>query len=196
MRKFIFIAVPIVSSLFFLFPTQKVVIPTDRFRSQIEIETTAPIQAAEPVIADPIKVNIPSISLEAAIVRAELDPDGRMSVPEDEQTVSWWQYGVKPGEVGNAVLAGHFIISASQKGVFYNLRHVQKGDSIITTDENGGIQQFKVSRINVYKEKDFPTEEVYGLSNSKQLILITCSGTYSSKLDDYSHRLVITAVQE
>ncbi len=52
-----------------------------------------------------------------------------MGVPDNGHDVAWFKLGARPGEEGNAVIAGHV---DDQKGpaIFYHLDKLTKGDEI------------------------------------------------------------------
>ncbi len=154
------------------------------------------VKAAEIKKGRPKKLEIAAIGLKVNIVIVGADHDGRMSVPSDNKTVSWWKFGAIPGEMGSAVLAGHYKLEDGTPGVFYDLNRVKVGDLINMADEFGAKQKFKVREIKIFKVEDFPLNEVYANSGGKYLNLVTCAGNYLTKVKDYSHRLVIFTQKE
>lgn len=139
----------------------------------------------------PIAVIIPKIDINAAIERVGVDGDGRMDVPKDAFNVGWYEYGVKPGEVGNAVFAGHLDTVTGAPAIFYNLSRVEVGDEIVVTTEEGKQLTFSVIRKETYDSAQFPLEDVFGASDKKMLNLITCQGWFDYSAQEYSHRLVL-----
>lgn len=144
----------------------------------------------------PAGLSIPSID-----VTAELEPkgvldNGQMGVPSTEDGVAWFEPGAKPGEKGNAVMAGH-VDSRTGPAVFYDLDKLETGDEIEVTDEEGEVLTFEVQRAVSYDRTDAPIEEIFGPSNSRSLNLITCTGTFDQAEGTHDQRLVVyTELQE
>jgi sortase A len=149
-----------------------------------------PVVLAE-TFANPSLLNIPKLALNAKIISVGLDNNNLMSIPEDNNSVGWWKFGALPGQMGNSVLGGHSRIVDGSPGVFYNLNKLIINDDINVVDENNKTVNFKVNEIKIFDTDKFPTSEIYGSSNDKNLILITCAGEYIN--GDYNKRLVIYA---
>ncbi len=60
------------------------------------------------IVPNPVKIKVPKIDIEADIESVALDDHGRMDVPQNVLNVAWYNLGVKPGQKGNAVFAGHY----------------------------------------------------------------------------------------
>jgi LPXTG-site transpeptidase (sortase) family protein len=141
----------------------------------------------------PTNIKLDRIRLNAPITRSGKTPDGRPEVPPDHATAGWWQYGAKPGESGNAVLAGHFKIADGSPGVFYHLNQVKLGDQFTVTAADTTVQTFTVVDLGIYTVADFPLQKIYGSKDAKRLNLVTCTGTFLPEKNDYTHRLVVYA---
>ncbi len=159
-------------------------------------DATSESQEIEKTREIPVKVIIEQIGLNAPVIEEGKTSDGRMGVPSDNSTVGWWKFGTSPGELGSAVLAGHYKIEDGSPGVFYRLSDVKLGDEIKIVDSKGQIKIFEIVEREVYPEKDFPIQKVYSQKDVKRLNLITCTGNYIPELNDYSHRLVVYAVMK
>jgi sortase A len=165
------------------------------FVSSIPLPRDIPI--SENVNSDlelPQNLLIPKISLVAPIVESGKTESGNMYVPPDDKTIGWWKFGVKPGEIGSAVLAGHFRVNSGAPGVFYNLDQITVGDEIDIIKTGGEVLKFSVIRREVYPVDLFPLTDFFNSNDAKKLNLITCSGKYLRDKKDYSHRLAIYAV--
>jgi sortase A len=150
------------------------------------------VSAHQPSPQKPVQINIPNINLSAVVLEAGLNEKNLMWVPDDEFSTSWWKYGARPGDRGNAVLAGHYTVENGRPGVFNKLDKVKIGDTVSVADTDGNNWDYQVSSLDNYTVEEFPTSQVYGDSQEYQLILITCSGKFISALKDYSHRLVVS----
>lgn len=163
---------------------------TDDFHTPVMPTEAVSPQAEVSVFARPVELSIPTIGIKASVGEVGLDTEGRMDVPQSYDMVGWYNLGPYPGEQGNAVIAGH-LDSPTSPAVFYNLSNLTEGDEFTVTDSNGHELIFTVVGKTVYKNEEFPLDEVFGPSDRPRLNLITCDGTFDHTSKLYSHRLVI-----
>ncbi len=139
----------------------------------------------------PQTVEIPKLSVKTAIESVGNDAEGRMDVPRERKNTSWYNLGFRPGENGNAVIAGHYDNVDSSPSVFYDLGTLQVGDHIIVTDDKGKAQTFAVTKTTKYPDAAFPIDQVFGAASDPMLNLITCHGNWDEQTKNYSERLVV-----
>lgn len=153
------------------------------------------VQAAVDVKTNdvPAKLSIPKLGVVASVESVGMDKKGRMDVPKDADNVAWYNLGYKPGDEGNAVMAGHFDKVTGEPAVFYNIEDLQVGDRIITTDVKGKENIFSVISKKKYPYDNFPLQKVFGATSKRMLNLVTCEGQWNSKTKNYSHRTVVYA---
>jgi sortase A len=144
-------------------------------------------------VGKPVQLSIPALGVQSQVEWVGLTEEKRMDVPSDWWNVGWYALGVKPGEQGKAVIAGHFD-SPSGPAVFAALRMLQLGEVIEVTDEWGDRYIFIVVSRQSYSDETFPIEEVFGPSEERILNLITCEGVYDQVQKNYSERLVVSAL--
>lgn len=161
-------------------------------------DLSVPIQSPEGEVTlstpalEPVSFSIPALGITGITIESVgLDDESKMDIPKDDNNVAWYNLGVKPGEPGNAVIAGHYDKQSGDPAVFYNIGKLKPGDELIVTDESGKNLIFLVSEIRSYKLEDFPLTEVFGLHEEPRLNLITCEGEYDDTSKLYSHRLVV-----
>ncbi|MDR0136595.1 class F sortase [Metabacillus idriensis] len=140
----------------------------------------------------PVKVNIPSINVEANIEQVGILENGQMGVPQEINNVGWFEPGVKPGSRGSAVLAGH-VDSKTGPAIFFNLKDLKQGDEIIVTDEKGTSLTFIVKNQESYPRGSAPIDEIFQTEEGQNLNLITCSGTFNRSAGTHEERLVVFA---
>jgi sortase (surface protein transpeptidase) len=145
----------------------------------------------EPV-AGPVRLQIPSIGVDAPIIKLGLDPTGALEVPTNFGDTGWWSGGARPGEPGPAVIAGH-VDSKSGPDVFFRLRELRKGDAIVVTRRDGSRVRFTVEGSERYAKDRFPSKKVYGPTERPALRLITCSGTFDRSTGHYLDNTVVYA---
>ncbi|MEE1770827.1 class F sortase [Streptomyces sp. JV185] len=134
--------------------------------------------------ASPTHVSIPSIGVNSSLMRLGLNEDGTVQVPPAEKgmTVGWYTGGAVPGERGAAVLIGHNDTRFG-KAVFHDLKKIGKGADIAVRNDRGAELHFRVTATETVSKNAFPTEKVYGATNTRTLRLITCDGAF----DDQGH---------
>lgn len=69
----------------------------------------------------PLRLSLPRLRIDADVEQVGLAPDGAMDVPERFDTVGWYRLGARPGELGNAVLAGH-LDAKTAPAIFWRLK--------------------------------------------------------------------------
>ncbi|PPA70127.1 class F sortase [Jeotgalibacillus proteolyticus] len=147
-------------------------------------------QTPETASITPAAISIPALNIEAPIIEMGILDDGAMEVPENVDEVGWFKPGIKPGDVGNAVLAGH-VDSYDGPAIFFELRSLEPGDEIIVTAEDGEALTFSVKALESYPTDGAPIKEIFGPSSSKGLNLITCTGSFNRETGQYPDRLVV-----
>ena len=84
--------------------------------------SVAPAGAAAPMARSaPVRVQIPAIGVDSALMQLGLQVDGSLQVPPSGFPAGWYTGAPTPGELGPAILAGH-VDWGGQPGVFYHLR--------------------------------------------------------------------------
>jgi len=141
----------------------------------------------------PARLAISKIGVNAPVESVGIDRLHNMAVPVEWTDAGWYQYGTLPGAVGNAVMDGHVDNARGKPGVFYNLKNLNVGDTIIVTNASGTPYTYQVTKSNVYSVKGFPSQEVFGTTTKAQLQLITCDGVWVQSQKSYDKRLVVTA---
>ena len=144
----------------------------------------------------PTRLKIPSIDVDAPFEYVGLTPDGAMDVPKSYVNVGWFNLGQRPGEIGSAVIAGHFGGTNNIPLVFDNLHKLHKDDKIYIEDEKGRNIIFVVRKIQRYG-KDDDSSGIFGSSDGKaHLNLITCAGVWNKAEKTFSERLVVFTDKE
>ena len=150
-----------------------------------------PKSLAKAVIATPVSLEIPAIGVNATVEFVGLDKYGNMDIPKNVYHVGWYSLGVKPGENGQAVMAGHLNTPELTPSVFWNLKNLKPGDVIIVQNENGREVNFAVREVRSVDTAEFPVQEIFGPSSKPQLNLITCDGYFDRKEGTYNRRIVV-----
>lgn len=148
-------------------------------------------QTPAPTAGRPVQLEIPILEVSATVEYVGLDEKQRMDVPKDADHVGWFELGFKPGDKGNAVLAGHLDKENGEPAVFYHVSQLSSGDTFSITDENGTVFTFEVFENTTYPYDQVPLQELFGVSEEPIVNLITCDGVFSATERNYSLRRVI-----
>jgi sortase (surface protein transpeptidase) len=146
-----------------------------------------------PTWAEPGRITVPSIGVQARVSALGLTEDGELEVPEDPWLVGWWRGGSRPGEEGPAVLVGHRD-SRTGPAVFYRVGDLVSGDEIVVDDMNGRTATFIVTRTEQVDREAFPTDRVYGKTESPELRILSCGpGSYDEETREYEENVIVYA---
>ncbi|MGD6776872.1 MULTISPECIES: class F sortase [Bacillaceae] len=181
-------------------PPESVKAPAEEIASQVDENVNEPgeenqtgpkksemVTAPQGII--PTRLTIPAINVDANINSYGLDESGAMAVPEDGETVAWFEPGTKPGAKGNAVLAAH-VDDYTGPAIFFYLKDLEIGDEVLVADGDQTLT-FVVTGKEAYPYNEAPIRTIFGPSNNQQLNLITCTGLYDRKTNNHQERLVI-----
>jgi hypothetical protein len=143
-------------------------------------------------VAPPGRLQIPAIGVDTPLVRLGLDPAGALEVPRRFDVAGWWTGGVRPGERGPAVIAGH-VDSYTGPAVFFRLGRLRRGDRVMVERRDGSRLRFTVRSVAHYAKQRFPARRVYGPTRRPELRLITCSGQFDYATGHYLDNTVVFA---
>jgi hypothetical protein len=143
-------------------------------------------------VADPTRVRIPAIGVDAPLVPLGLQGDGTMDVPVDFEAAGWYDDGPRPGEDGPAVIAGH-LDSEVGPAVFFRLSRLHPGDEINVPHSDGRNSTFVVTRVARFDKQEFPTADVFGPTIGPELRLVTCGGSFDFTRRTYRGNTVVFA---
>jgi sortase (surface protein transpeptidase) len=152
-----------------------------------EVTATPPLAAARPV-----RIRIPSIEVDSALVDLGLQADGTLQVPTDGTAAGWFTGSPAPGQIGPAVIAAH-VDWDHRPGVFFRLRDLGRGDEVDVDRQDGTTARFEVLEVEQYPKDAFPTERVYGDIDHAGLRLITCGGEFDRAARSYRDNVVVYA---
>jgi LPXTG-site transpeptidase (sortase) family protein len=148
-------------------------------------------QPITPEQGAPLRLSVPGINVDAAVMSVGLTSDGAMDIKKDPSEVAWYNLGPRPGSVGSAVIAGHYGWENGKGSVFNELHTLKSGDVIFVQDDKGGVASFKVRESRSYDPNADATSIFRSDDGKSHLNLITCEGMWNSPLQTYSQRLVV-----
>jgi LPXTG-site transpeptidase (sortase) family protein len=154
-------------------------------------QALAQARAIVAAAAPPTRLVVPSINVNAAVEQVGMDSQGRMGVPSQAGNVAWFKLGATPGDVGNAVIAGH-LDWTNGPAVFWYLGRVHKGDAISVVRADGSSVKFVADSTATvpYNES---TDSLFTIDGPPSLTLITCAGAWDRQRGTYLQRLVVHA---
>lgn len=167
----------------------------ERSTSDAPTATKAPDTAADEtatIIADPERLQIPAIGVDAPVIDLGLTDRGGLEVPSDWDATGWWTGSAEPGHVGATVIAGH-VDSRSGPAVFYRLQELTAGDEITVIGADGTEVTYAVDRIEQFPKDEFPTRDIYGPTPEPTLRLVTCGGPFDESWGHYVDNVAVYA---
>ncbi|MFH9422510.1 class F sortase [Streptomyces sp. NPDC017529] len=157
--------------------------------------SAAPAPPPPPLPASrPLRVRVPSVGVNAPLMRLGLDERGSLATPpeEDGNLAGWYENGNTPGTTGTSLIAGH-VDNRSGPAVFYNLGSLKKNHTVEVARADGRTAVFSVDAVEVYDGDDFPDKKVYGRAARPELRLITCGGGFNKVRQEYLGNVVVFA---
>ncbi|WP_344494162.1 class F sortase [Nonomuraea monospora] len=151
--------------------------------------TTTP--AAAGVV--PESIDIPSIDVEAQLMKLDLQKNGEVELPpyEKPKMAGWYTGSAVPGEKGASVIIGH-VDTKTAPAVFYKLRQLRKGETVKVERSDGKVVEFKVDSIEQVHKDSFPAQRVYVEDGLK---LVTCGGKFDYAKGEYLDNVIVYASQ-
>jgi hypothetical protein len=148
----------------------------------------------------PIRITSSAANINGGVIAVGVDANGAMAAPEGPNSDPvwfegfWWQYGVTPGQVGNAVIAGHLDRKDGSPALFWGLRKLKVGDSVYVRTALGATLHFVVTGVQIFYNptggvSDPIIQRIFGPSTTANLNLITCTGDWTGK--EYTKKLVV-----
>ncbi|MFI7523939.1 class F sortase [Micromonospora globbae] len=145
--------------------------------------------------SDPTSITIDRIGVQARVLALGLQDDGTVEVPPLEQAMDagWYKLGASPGEIGNAVIMGHVDSAKIGPAVFFRLGELRPGDAITVRRVDRIEATFRVDGVKTYPKDAFPTQLVYGPSDTASLRVITCGGVFDQQKRSYPDNVIVFA---
>ncbi len=151
-----------------------------------------PAPVVDEQAADPSRIQIPRLGVDAPVIPLGLDASGALEAPADVSETGWFTEGPEPGEKGPAVIAGH-LDSLTGPAVFYGLQQLRPGDVIAVVRADQSRVDFTVVRTEQHAKDSFPTDAVYGATPGSELRLVTCGGAFDRSTAHYLDNVIVFA---
>lgn len=140
----------------------------------------------------PQSLIIPSIHLRAPVESVSFNKPADSKAPFHWGDVAWYNRGPLPGELGHALIYGHFD-SYCCPAAFFLLRTLKKGASVTVVFPGNKSRTFIVRWSASYWDSKLPIKFMYGPSSDRGLLLITCAGAFHPDGTGYDHQLMVYA---
>ncbi|MGN6758214.1 MAG: class F sortase [Thermomicrobiales bacterium] len=144
-----------------------------------------------PAVGLPVRLSIPSIGVDAPIEQVGVDANNNMATPQNPWDTAWYAPGPRPGQFGNAVVAGHVDYHDIGPVVFWNLHQLGPGSEIFVTADDGARRRFVVTAVEIYPADQAPLEQIFGASGDVNLNLVSCIGDFDPASRSYNQRIVV-----
>lgn len=160
---------------------------TEPDREPVESEPREPAEE----VAEPVRIWIPSIDVDAGVVRVGLQNDGAMETP-DLGRAGWYTEGPKPGEEGPSVVIAH-VDSKAGPDVFYRLRELRPGAEIHIERSDGSTATWVSERSEQTDKDELPVESIWNPTDEPVLRLVTCGGAFDRSVGHYTDNVIVYA---
>jgi hypothetical protein len=159
-------------------------------------------QAVRPMLA------IPSLGVRAPLVATGATGtvgQASLTIPEDVQTVGWWDGVVsqdgkstavgapRPGDPGVAVIAGHVDSAVYGRGALYWLRSLKPGALIRVVGVHGRRTTWKVTGRPALSPKDTLPRGLFRRNGAPRLAIVTCGGAFDTATGHYVDNVIVWA---
>ncbi len=158
----------------------------DRPTAQVPDYTKPPV-----IVGQPTTLAIPAIGVNAPIEQVGVNAQGNMDTPQNPNNTAWYAPGARPGQQGNAVIAGHVDYHGIGPVVFWKLNTLVVGTEVFVTDDQGQRRRFTVTAVEIYPVEAAPLQQIFGGTSATNLNLISCIGDFDPGSASYDKRIVV-----
>lgn len=141
----------------------------------------------------PRMIRIPSLDIEACIQPVGRDQHQAVAVPTNIHIAGWYVDSALPGQSGVSLIDGH-VSGRYEKAVFSELKNSDKNDEIIIEYGDKSTKTFSVISVDTLSAAD-TAQKMLQKNNDidSQLNLVTCSGSYDKKTQQFDKRILVTS---
>ena len=160
------------------------------------VRTVPPRTAADTAAAlqpsAPLRIIIPSLRVDAPVMRLGRAGDGSVQVPPlaNHNLTGWFDQSVTPGQDGTSIILGH-VDSVSGISVFYTIKNLTRGELVDVVRADGRTATFSVDGVQEVAKATFPSTQIYGNTRYPELRLITCGGPFDTATRQYLDNIVV-----
>lgn len=167
--------------------------------SDLPSESNPPIDINGYSVAEnmPRYLIIDTLGVKARVRRVGSDNNNNVKGPSNIFDTGWYENSSLPGENGTALIDGH-VAGQTKRGVFYGLSSLKKGDKVVVERGDGKHVTYSVV---ITEQADFDKLDMKKLLNSANsnkpgLNLMTASGRFNIRTNQFEKRVIVYAVQD
>jgi hypothetical protein len=123
-------------------------------------------------VAEPVRLRIPTLGIDAPLTHLGVAPDRSIEVPTDYATPGWFKAG---------------------PAVFYRLARLPVGAQVLVDRADGSTIGFRVRGTQHVAKVAFPTDLVYAPTLEPALRLVTCGGLFDHTRSSYLDNVIVYA---
>lgn len=162
------------------------------FKEEVTTEKVVRGEKDEDVIdSTPNKLIYIEEGIGLPITETSIDANKRMVVPQGLKVAGWLKTSPIPGNVGNSLIAAHRDWN-NKLGAFKYLEDIRIGETVIIEYENEEHREFKVVNKEIIDINKKPNAKIEINSNKRMITLISCTGSFDSKIKSYTQRALVT----
>lgn len=142
---------------------------------------------------NPKYIAIPAIGISnTPVLKLGLLESGAIATPDNIYETGWYDGSSLPGQSGAMFIYGH-VSSWTAEGIFYNLRKLVPGDTVIITRGDNKTYTYQVVSSIVYPHNNVNMNQVLSpvTSSKPGLNLMTCTGHVINGTSEFNERLVV-----
>ncbi|GHD82618.1 sortase family protein [Salinibacterium amurskyense] len=145
-------------------------------------------------LAAPVRIQIPSVSIDIQITPVGVEDDGLMQIPEDIRVAGWYRYGPSPAsDTGSTVITAHVDDFEQGLGPFAYLKEMPADAEIIVTTDDGVDHRYVLESVQNIEKKQLPLDQVFDRDGAPRIVLITCGGQFDQNVLNYSDNVIAIA---
>lgn len=174
-------------------PSADVAVSAPKDRRWQPLASPAWAGAVRTVPALPVRLEIASAGVSAAVIPVGVDGNGQMQVPAPATQVGWWAGGAGPDDpAGTVVVVGHVDAVGQGRGALFGIANLPLG-TLVRVATTAGAYRYRVVARRSYLKSALPAE-MFATGGPRQLVLVTCGGPFDSRTGHYQDNTVVYAL--
>ena len=160
-----------------------------------QIPTPMPEPEYKPIEAWPVRLRIPSLSVDEPIEDTGIDASGAMEIVPSPYIISWLRECAIPGNIGNSFIAGHNRWRGEQGSLYY-LDLLEVGDTMEIDYDDGTTLIFKCESVYSYTLATAPAHMIMREDGPARVTVITCMEPFNPVTGTSDYRIVAIFKEE
>ena len=170
-------------------------VPVARVAQSPPAGSPAGSRPAPTLVLPPVRLRLPRLHIDAAVLPVSVGPDGLLGVPANPRQLGWWSGSAGPGlATGSVVIDGHVDSATLGLGALFRLREARPGDEVVLENAKGESTEYTVLARRSHAKTSLPVAEVFATDVPPRLVLLTCGGAFDQGTHHYADNIVVYAV--